>query len=53
MRPGAGDLSSFLFFEGASESGDAFDEAEAAARCMNFMVKSLDEIALGVSGAIM
>lgn len=53
IRPGAGDCSSFLFFtDGASESVDPADDVDAAARCINFIVRSLDETPLGVSGAM-
>lgn len=49
-RP-CGELSSIFLFldDGASESGD---EVDAAARCINFMVSSLEETARGVSGAM-
>jgi hypothetical protein len=51
MRPAAGECPSFRFFaEFVSTSGEEF--AEATARCMNFMVRSLDETPLGVSGAM-
>lgn len=53
MRPSEGDSPSLRFFaECVSESGEPVDDAEAAALCMNFMVRSLEETALGVSGAM-
>ncbi len=50
----AGDpWSTFLFFaEFGSDSGEAVVEFDAIALCMNFIVSSLDETPLGVSGAM-
>lgn len=53
IRPLVGEWSSFRFLEeGVLLSGEDAADEDAAARCMNFIVKSLDETALGVSGAI-
>ena len=41
-----------FFDEVAAESGVPADDPEAAALCMNFIVKSLEETPLGVSGAM-
>lgn len=50
-RPCGELCSNFLFLlDWLSESGE--EVADAAARCINFIVNSLDETALGVSGAM-
>ena len=54
LRVSAGEWPSFRFFEeDISVSGDPGDDPEAAALCMNFIVKSLDETPFGVSGAML
>jgi hypothetical protein len=53
-RPSLLPLSNLRFFDDCdAESGVPADDPEAAALCMNFIVKSLDETPLGVSGAMM